>query len=66
MPPKASFRVPERVLRNRFHELFTPARHESRLNWSRKDKDKTYALGELIAEIGSCLRLPGVGRPGER
>ena len=38
---------------------FTPRSIPSRLDWSRKERDKTYALGELVAELGGVLRLPG-------
>ena len=36
---------------------------ESRLNWSRKEKENTYALGELVAEIGSCFLCRELGVP---
>ena len=42
---------------------FTPREHESRLNWSRKDKDKTYAFGELIAELGGVFVCRELGVP---
>ena len=64
VPPKATFESLDEFYGTVFHELVHATEHESRLNWSRKEKENTYALGELVAEIGSCLRLPGVGRPG--
>ena len=41
----------------------TGAEHPSRLNWSRKEKENTYALGELVAEIGSCYVCRELGVP---
>ena len=38
-------------------------RTSSRLNWSRKEKENTYALGELVAEIGSCYVCRELGVP---
>ena len=46
-----------------FHELCHWSEHESRLNWSRKEKENTYALGELVAEIGSCFLCRELGVP---
>ena len=37
--------------------------HPSRLNWSRKERENSYALGELVAEIGSCFLCRGLVRP---
>ena len=52
-----------RVLCHCLHELCHWSEHESRLNWSRKDKENTYALGELVAEIGSCYLCRELGVP---
>ena len=46
-----------------FHELCHWTEHPSRLNWSRKEKENTYALGELVAEIGSCYVCRELGVP---
>ncbi len=37
--------------------------HPSRLNWSRKERENSYALGELVAEIGSCFLCRELGVP---
>ena len=44
-----------------FHELCHWS--EPRLNWSRKEQENTYALGELVAEIGSCFLCRELGVP---
>ena len=63
-PAKGDLRVPERVLRNRHStNSYHATEHESRLNWSRKDKDKTYAFGELIAEFGGVFVCRELGVP---
>jgi antirestriction protein ArdC len=36
---------------------------EPRLNWNRKDSQNSYALGELIAEMGSCFLATELGIP---
>ena len=37
--------------------------HPSRLNWSRAEKENTYALGELVAELGACYLMGEIGLP---
>ena len=44
-----------------FHELVHLLEHPSRLNWNRKDEG--YAMGELIAEMGSCFLATELGIP---
>ena len=61
IPPKATFESLDEYYGTVFHELVHATEHESRLNWSRKDRENAYALGELIAEIGRRVRLPGAG-----
>ncbi len=70
VPPKASFTEPDEYYETVFHELVHATEHPSRLNWCRKEKENTYALGELVAEIGACylareLGVPGLGEPDE-
>ena len=65
-PPKATFESLREYYGTVFHELVHATEHESRLNWSRKDKDKTYALGELIAEIGGVFVCRELGVPASR
>ena len=33
------------------------------MNWSREERENTYALGELVAEIGSCFLCRELGVP---
>lgn len=63
IPPKPSFESLNEYYGTVFHELVHATEHESRLNWSRKDKDKTYALGELIAELGGVFVCRELGVP---
>lgn len=63
VPPKASFTEPDEYYETVFHELVHATEHLSRLNWSRKEKENTYALGELVAEIGSCYLARELGVP---
>ena len=63
VPPKATFTEPIDYYETVFHELVHATEHPSRLNWSRKESDNSYAMGELVAEIGACylareLRVP--------
>lgn len=46
-----------------FHELCHWTEHPKRLNWNRKEQDNTYAMGELIAEIGGCYLSAELGLP---
>jgi antirestriction protein ArdC len=44
-----------------FHETVHWTEHPSRLSWNRKDEG--YAMGELIAEMGSCFLATELGIP---
>lgn len=61
MPPKATFESLDEYYGTAFHELCHWS--EPRLNWSRKEKENTYQLGELVAEIGSCYVCRELGVP---
>jgi antirestriction protein ArdC len=63
VPLKASFESLDEFYGTCFHELCHWSEHPNRLNWSRKEKDNTYALGELVAEIGSCYLCRELGVP---
>ena len=41
----------------------TPPSIPTRLNWSRKETENTYAMGELVAEIGACYLARELGVP---
>lgn len=60
MPNRNQFSVPA-FYETIFHELTHWTEHESRLNWDRTVE--TYAMGELIAEIGGCFMLSELGLP---
>ncbi len=63
VPPKVSFTEPDEYYETIFHELVHATEHPSRLNWSRKDAENTYAMGELVAEIGACYLARELGVP---
>lgn len=62
MPPKSQFAVPD-FWDTLFHEMTHWTEHPSRLNWDRKIPEHTYALGEVIAELGSCFLAGELGLP---
>jgi antirestriction protein ArdC len=62
-PPRAAFTEPDEFFETLFHELCHWAEHPDRLNWSRKEADNTYAMGELVAEIGACYLARELGVP---
>lgn len=45
------------------HELSHWTEHPTRLNWDRSKPENTYALGELIAELGGCFIASELGLP---
>lgn len=63
VPPKASFTEPDEYYETVFHELVHSTEHPSRLDWNRKEKENTYAMGELVAEIGACYLARELGVP---
>jgi antirestriction protein ArdC len=63
MPPRATFESVNEYYATVLHELCHWSEHESRLNWSRKEKENSYQLGELVAEIGSCYLCRELGVP---
>ena len=63
IPPKATFESLDEFYGTSFHELCHWSEHSSRLNWSRKERENTYQLGELTAEIGSCYLCRELGVP---
>ena len=62
MPRREQFAVPE-FYDTLFHELGHWTEHPARLNWDRKKPENTYALGELIAELGACYLAGELGLP---
>jgi antirestriction protein ArdC len=63
VPPKASFEAMDEYYETVFHELVHATEHPTRLDWSRREKDNIYALGELVAEIGACYLARELGVP---
>lgn len=45
------------------HEMVHWTEHASRLNWERRNAEHSYALGELVAEIGACFLCAELGLP---
>jgi antirestriction protein ArdC len=63
LPPRATFESPAEFYGTAFHELVHATEHRSRLDWSRKDRQNAYALGELIAELGGVFACRELGVP---
>lgn len=61
LPHRHQFESPEAAYETTFHELTHFSEHSSRLNWNRADEG--YAMGELVAEISSCLMMAELGLP---
>ena len=61
LPHRHQFVSPELAYETTFHELGHWTEHVSRLNWNRADEG--YAMGELIAEISSCMMMAELGLP---
>ena len=62
LPHKQQFSLPE-YYETAFHELTHWTEHQSRLNWDRSKAENSYALGELIAELGGCFLASELGLP---
>lgn len=63
LPDRERFESAESYYETAFHELTHWTEHPTRLNWSRNDRENTYALGELVAEIGANYLMGEVGLP---
>jgi antirestriction protein ArdC len=62
VPDRGRFTLPE-FYETVFHEMVHATEHPTRLNWDRKLPGNTYALGELIAELGGCFIATEAGLP---
>ena len=63
LPPKTTFRSMSGYWETLFHEAVHATEHPSRLNWSRKIKENSYEMGELVAELGACYLSRELGIP---
>jgi antirestriction protein ArdC len=63
MPEREKFISNEAYYETLLHELSHWCEHESRLNWDRTKLENSYALGELIAELGACYLMSELGIP---
>jgi antirestriction protein ArdC len=63
VPPRATFDRLEEFYATAFHEVAHATEHPSRLDWSRKEKENSYAMGELIAELGGTFLCRELGVP---
>lgn len=63
MPEREKFISNESYYETLLHEMTHWTEHESRLNWDRTKPDNSYALGELIAELGACYLMSELGIP---
>lgn len=62
VPHRSRFSLPE-FHETLFHEMVHWSEAPHRLNWDRKLPENTYALGEMIAELGGCFLASEVGLP---
>jgi antirestriction protein ArdC len=65
MPDRATFESPDEFYATAFHEMTHATEHPSRLDWSRRDREHAYALGELIAELGGVYICRELGVPSD-
>ena len=63
LPERERFISGEAFYETVLHELTHWTEHSTRLNWDRNEKENTYALGELVAELGACYLMSEVGLP---
>lgn len=63
LPHRHHFRTPEDYYHAASHECVHWTEHPARLNWDRSQPANTYAMGELIAEIGGCYLMGELGLP---
>jgi antirestriction protein ArdC len=63
LPHREQFVTPEAYYETAFHELTHWTEHPSRLDWDRGEKENSYALGELVAELGACYLMGEAGLP---
>lgn len=61
VPFRHQFESPESFYETSFHELCHWT--EKRVGFDRSQAENTYALGELVAEIGSCFLMGELGLP---
>jgi len=59
LPYRHQFESPESFYETAFHELAHFSEHPTRLNWNRAEEG--YQMGELIAEISSCMMMGELG-----
>lgn len=59
IPYRKHFETAEAFYETCFHELAHFSEHPTRLNWDRVNEG--YAMGELIAELSSCLMMAELG-----
>lgn len=62
MPYRSQFALPE-FYETLFHEAVHWTEHPGRLNWDRGRPGNTYALGELVAELGGVYMAGELGLP---
>lgn len=63
MPEREKFISNEAYFETVLHEMTHWTEHETRLNWDRTKQENSYALGELIAELGACYLMSELGIP---
>lgn len=63
LPHRHQFDRIEAYYQTAGHELCHWTEHANRLNWDRSSPENSYAMGELIAELGGCYLMDELGLP---
>jgi antirestriction protein ArdC len=63
LPHRSQFERVEAYYQTAAHELCHWTEHASRLSWDRAKPENSYAMGELIAELGGCYLMGELGLP---
>lgn len=63
LPHRHQFERVEAYYQTAGHETIHWTEHPSRLNWDRSKPENSYAMGELIAELGGCYLMGELGLP---
>jgi antirestriction protein ArdC len=63
LPNRRQFERIEGYYQTAGHELCHWTEHPSRLHWDRSKPENSYAMGELIAELGGCYLMGELGLP---
>jgi antirestriction protein ArdC len=63
LPHRHQFERPEAYYQTAGHELIHWTENSARLAWDRSKPENSYAMGELVAELGGCYLMGELGLP---